>query len=86
MVFYGHRHTQFHLTGLMKTKEEIIQRLGEYFADTLVECIDYVHDGQLTAEDVASLLLDELENWMAYHTEMTNAATAIRYVIQQRVS
>ena len=86
MVSCGRHPTQFHLTGLMKTKEEIIQRLSEYFADTLVECIDYVHDGQLTAEDVASLLLDELENWMAYHTEMTNAATAIRYVIQQRVS
>jgi hypothetical protein len=92
MVSCGHRHTQFHLIGSMrlqlttKNKEEIIQRLGEYFADTLVECTDYVHDGTLTAEDVAKMIFDELEDWMAYHASMTNAADAIRNALRERVS
>ena len=57
-----------------QTKENIIQRLGEYFADTLVECTDYVHDGTLAAEDVA------------YHGSMVNAADAIRNALRERVS
>ena len=69
-----------------KTKEELTQRLGEYFADTLVECTDYVHDGTLTAEDVAKMIFDELEDWMAYHASMTNAADAIRNALRERVS
>lgn len=86
MVSCGHRHTQFHLIGLMKTKEELIQRLSEYFADTLVECTDYVHDGTLVAEDVAKMIFDELEDWMAYHGSMVNAADAIRNALRERVS
>jgi hypothetical protein len=86
MVSCGQLPTQFHLIGLMKTKEEIIQRLGEYFADTLVECTDYVHDGTLTAEDVAKIIFDELEDWTAYHASMTNAADAIRHALRERVS
>ena len=86
MVICGHRHTQFHLIGSMKNKEEIIQRLSEYFADTLVECTDYVHDGTLVAEDVAKMIFDELEDWMAYHGSMVNAADAIRNALRERVS
>ena len=70
----------------MKTKAEIITGLGQYFADTLVECTDYVHDGTITAEDVAKMIFDELEDWMAYHASMTNAADAIRNAIRERVS
>ena len=86
MVSCGQLPTQFHLIGLMKTKAEIIQRLSEYFADTLVECTDYVHDGTLAAEDVAKMIFDELEDWMAYHGSMVNAADAIRNALRERVS
>ena len=86
MVICGHLATQFHLLGLMKTKAELTQSLGEYFADTLVECTDYVHDGTLTAEDVAKMIFDGLEDWMAYHGSMVNAADAIRNALRQRVS
>ena len=86
MVSCGRHPTQFHLTGLMKTKEEIITGLGQYFADTLVECTDYVHAGTITAEDVAKMIFDELEDWMAYHASMTNAADAIRNALRERVS
>jgi hypothetical protein len=70
----------------MKTKAEIIQCLGQYFADTLVECTDYVHDGTITAEDVAKIIFDELEDWTAYHVSMSNAADAIRHALRERVS
>jgi len=70
----------------MKTRTEIIQRLSEYFADTLIECTDYVHDGTITADDVAKMIFDELEDWMAYHGSMVNAADAIRNALRQRVS
>ena len=69
-----------------QTKENIVQRLSEYFADTLVECTDYVHDGTITAEDVAKMIFDELEDWMAYHGSMVNAADAIRNALRERVS
>ena len=86
MVSCGQLPTQFHLIGLMQTKEELIQRLSEYFADTLVECTDHVHAGVITAEDVAKMIFDELEDWMAYHASMTNAADAIRNALRERVS
>jgi hypothetical protein len=70
----------------MKTKAEIITGLSQYFADTLVECTDYVHDGTITAEDVAKMIFDELEDWMAYHASMTTAADAIRNALRERVS
>jgi phage gp37-like protein len=70
----------------MQTKEELIQRLSEYFADTLVECTDHVHAGVITAEDVAKMIFDELEDWMAYHGSMVNAADAIRNALRERVS
>jgi len=70
----------------MKTKAEIITNLGQYFADTLVECTDYVHDGTIAAEDVAKMIFDELEDWMAYHASMTNSADAIRNALRERVS
>lgn len=87
MVFCGHPHTLFHSIGSMNTrKEDIIAKIGEYFADTLVECTEYVHDGTLTAEDVACIIFDELEDWTAYHASMTNAAEAIKYALGKRVS
>jgi hypothetical protein len=52
----------------------------------LVECTDYVHDGTLVAEDVAKMIFDELEDWMAYHGSMVNAADAIRNALRERVS
>jgi len=70
----------------MKTRTEVVQRLSEYFADTLIECTDYVHDGTITADDVAKMIFDELEDWMAYHGSMVNAADAIRNALRQRVS
>jgi Zn/Cd-binding protein ZinT len=70
----------------MKTNEDVIRRLGEQFADILVECTDYVHDNVLTAEDVAKVIFDELEDWMIYYGSMTTAAEAIKYALGQRVS
>lgn len=61
-------------------------RLGECFADTLVECVEYVHQKDLTADEVAQLILDELEDWMAYHMSNANAAEAIRHALGERVS
>ena len=68
------------------TKEEILNRLGENFADILVECLDYVHTKEITPEDIATLIIDELEDWMAYHASMTNAADAVRNALRQRIS
>lgn len=68
------------------TKEEILKRLGEYFADTLVQCLDYVHTKDITPDDIAKLIIDELEDWMAYHASMTNAAESVRHALRERVS
>jgi hypothetical protein len=68
------------------TKEQILSRLGEHFADILVECLDYVHTKEITPEDIATLIIDELEDWMAYHASMTNAADAVRNALRQRIS
>lgn len=86
MVLNGHPHITFHLIGSMKTKAEVLTKIGEYFADTLIECVDYVHDGTITAEDVACVIFDELEDWTAYHASMTSAAEAIKYALGKRVS
>lgn len=87
MVFHGHPHIVFHLIGSMNNrKEEILSKLGAYFADTLVECTEYVHNGTLTDEDVAGMIFDELEDWLAYHASMTNAAEAIKHALGKRVS
>ena len=67
-------------------KEEILKRLGEHFADTLVECLDYVHTKGITPDDIAKLIIDELEDWMAYHASMTNAADSVRHALRERVS
>jgi hypothetical protein len=64
----------------MKTKAEIITGLGQYFADTLVECTDYVHDGTLTAEDVAKMIFDELEDWM--ETKIAQSEQSITSVVK----
>lgn len=86
MVSCGHLPTQFHLIGSMKTKEEILSQLGEYFAEALVQCIDYVHTKDITPEDIAQLIFDELEDWLTYHASMTNAAEAIQDALRERVS
>ena len=87
MVFCGPLPITFHLIGSMRqTKEQILSYLGEHFADTLVECVEYVHQQQITADDVAKLVLDELEDWMAYHIANANAAESIRHAIRERVS
>ena len=91
MVSCGHLSTLFHLIGSMistatATKEEILTRLGEHFADTLVECLDYVHTKDIAADDIAKLIIDELEDWMAYHASMTNAAESVRHALRERVS
>ena len=70
----------------MKTKEDILAILGEHFADTLVQCLDYVHTKEITPDDIAKLIIDELEDWMAYHASMTNAAESVRYALRERVS
>jgi hypothetical protein len=67
-------------------KEEILKRLGEHFADTLVECLDYVHTKDISPDDIAKLIIDELEDWMAYHASMTNAAELVRHALRERVS
>lgn len=87
MVLSGPLLTTFHLIGLMiKTKEDILTRLGEHLSDTLVQCLDYIHTKDVTPEDVAKVIIDELEDWMNYHGSMTNAAEAIRNAIRERVS
>ena len=80
-----------HQTGSMistatSSKEEILKRLGEHFADTLVECLDYVHTKDIAPDDIAKLIIDELEDWMAYHASMTNAADSVRNALRERVS
>jgi hypothetical protein len=32
------------------------------------------------------LIIDELEDWMAYHASMTNAAELVRHALRERVS
>ena len=86
MVSCGRHPTQFHLIGLMKTKAEIFEQLGERLSDVLVECTDYIHDDVLTAADVANLIFNELEDWMIYYGSMTTAADAIRNALRERVS
>jgi hypothetical protein len=86
MVSCGHPFTLFHLIGSMKTKEDILAILGEHFSETLVTCVDYVHSKDVTPEDVAKVIVDELEDWLAYHASMTNAAEAIRHALRERVS
>lgn len=68
------------------SKEEILKRLGEHFADTLVECLDYVHTKDISPVDIAKLIIDELEDWMLYHASMTNAAESVRDALRERVS
>ena len=68
------------------SKEEILKRLCEHFADTLVECLDYVHTKDISPDDIAKLIIDELEDWMAYHASMTNAAELVRHALRERVS
>jgi len=70
----------------MKTKEDILATLGEHFSDTLVACIDYIHTKDVSPEDVAKVIVDELDDWLAYHASMTNAAEAIRHALRERVS
>jgi hypothetical protein len=48
--------------------------------------LDYIHTGTITASDVADRLLAELEDWIAYHSQMTTAADAIRSALTERVS
>lgn len=86
MVFCGRLPTLFHLIGSMKTKEDILATLGEHFSDTLVTCIDYIHTKDVSPEDVAKVIVDELDDWLAYHASMTNAAEAIRHALRERVS
>ena len=86
MAFFGLLPTLFHSIGSMKTKEDVLARIGENFSDTLVTCIDYVHTKDVTPEDVAKVIVDELDDWLAYHASMTNAAEAIRHALRERVS
>lgn len=87
MVLSGPLPTTFHLIGSMiKTKEDVLTRLGECLSDTLVMCLDYVHTKDVTPEDVAKVIIDELEDWMNYYGSMNNAAEAIRNAIRERVS
>ena len=68
------------------SKEEILKRLGENFSETLIQCLDYVHTKDIGPDDIAKLIIDELEDWLAYHASMTNAAEAIRHALRERVS
>ena len=86
MVFCGHHHMTFPMTGSVDKRDQILQRIGEDFADTLVTCVDYVHTGTITASDVADRFIAELEDWIAYHSQMTTAADAIRSALTERVS
>ena len=70
----------------MKTKEDVLAAIGEHFSDTLVTCIDYVHTKDVTPEDVVRVIVDELDDWLAYHASMTTAAEAIRHALRERVS
>ena len=90
MVFCGHHPMTFPMTGSVDKRDQILQRIGEDFADTLTTCVDYVHTGTITASDVADRFIAELEDWIAreiaYHSQMTTAADAIRSALTERVS
>ena len=68
------------------SKEEILKRLGENFSETLIQCLDYVHTKDIGPDDIAKLIIDELEDWLAYHASMTNAAESVRHALRERVS
>ena len=68
------------------SKEEILKQLGENFSETLIQCLDYVHTKDIGPDDIAKLIIDELEDWMAYHASMTNAAESVRHALRERVS
>jgi hypothetical protein len=68
------------------SKEVILKRISRHFADTLVECLDYVHTKDISPDDIAKLIIDELEDWMAYLASMTNAADSVRNALRERVS
>ena len=86
MVFCGQHHTTSLLIGSMKTKEDVLAKIGEYFSETLMTCVDYVHTKDVTPEDVAKVIVDELDDWLAYYASMTNAAEAIQHALRERVS
>jgi hypothetical protein len=65
------------------SKEEILKRL---ILKRLGECLDYVHTKDISPDDIAKLIIDELEDWMAYHASMTNAADSVRNALRERVS
>jgi len=48
--------------------------------------LDYVHTKDIAPDDIAKLIIDELEDWMAYHASMTNAADSVRNALRERVS
>jgi hypothetical protein len=52
----------------------------------LLSVWDYVHTKDISPDDIAKLIIDELEDWMAYHASMTNAAELVRHALRERVS
>ena len=86
MVFCGHHHTTFLMTGSVDKRAKVLDDIGEDFAETLITCADYIQTGTITASDVADRLLVELEDWITYYSQMTTAADAIRSALVKRVS
>ncbi len=57
------------------------QRIGEYFADILCEC----DEDDITAEEVISAFVEELDKWSAYHKTAYDKYEAIRAALGERV-
>ena len=76
----------FPMTGSVSKRDQVLESIGEDFAETLTTCVDYVHTGTITASDVADRFIAELEDWLAYYSQMTTAADAIRSALKERVS
>ena len=74
------------MTGSVDKRAKVLDDIGEDFADTLITCADYIQTGTITASDVADRFIAELEDWIAYHSQMTTAADAIRSALTERVS
>jgi hypothetical protein len=74
------------MTGSVDKRSEVLERIGEDFAETLFTCVDAIQIGAITASDVADRFLVELEDWLSYYSQMTTAADAIRSALTKRVS
>lgn len=53
----------------METKEQLMQRLEEYFSDTLGESDEAIKNGLLSSDEVINCFADALTGWHTYYQE-----------------